>query len=71
MILLHSFCFKMSCNYQLRITCCLKADEFTVKPSEAHYYLLELFIRILIKQIYKFIQPAYSKANRGGLYDLQ
>lgn len=24
-----------------------------------------------MKQIYRFVQPAYSKANRGGLYNLQ
>lgn len=22
-------------------------------------------------EIYRFVQPAYSKANRGGLYNLQ
>ena len=30
------------------------------------------FIRIInMKQIYKFVQPACSKANRGELYNLQ
>ena len=35
-------------------------------------FFFSSFIRIInMKQIYKFVQPACSKANRGGLYNLQ
>ena len=47
-------------RYRLRIQAAHRIPACIISSS---------FIRILIKQIYKFMQPAYSKANWGGLYD--
>ena len=41
----------------------------TTEHRSYHHY--HYFIKIQIQQIFKFTQPAYSIANRGGLYNLQ
>ena len=47
-------------------------ERFSGFIKHHHFSSLHRFIKLIFtKQIYKLIHPAYSKANRGGLYDLQ
>ena len=51
----------------LVVWCVPLGFRFTLPSSSFHHH--HHFIKIIsIKQIYKFIQPAYSRANRGGYW---